>query len=141
MKKRLLGIIFLSVLGAIYSFSLFLPHFLSGSCGFGSVCPMLFSLPICLYGCIGFVVVGTLAISIFFAKDSRTQTHLFRSLFWITLLGMLFALYFLIVELFTQNCFGNNCSFSLGYPSCLYGFFLFFGSFLLSKKDFTTLSV
>jgi|GEM_PF-4766950 len=134
MRKMIIISSGVSFIGAIYSFILFYPYFISQSCAFGYSCPMLFTLPVCFYGFLGFLFLFSLTARLWFVSDLTMKNRLTLTFFWATLFGMLFALYFLIQELFTEECSRGECHFSLAYPSCLYGFFLFFLLFLLARR-------
>lgn len=134
MNRKTLVALIIAAFGVLYSFVLFLPHFFGEVCLFGSTCPTLFGFPVCLYGCIGFLSVFILLLGSVMTSDVQKARMFGHWLFWGTLGGMLFSLYFLIQELFIESCPGGDCSFSLGYPSCLYGLILFFILFLLCRN-------
>jgi len=124
----------LAALGAAYSFMLFFSRLTQETCTIGSVCPMLFGQPVCLYGFIGFSAVIGLLFGMWRCAEEGMRMRLSQVLFWLTLFGMLFALFYLIQELFIEECPGGACRFSLGYPSCLSGFLLFGGLFFSARR-------
>ncbi len=133
MKKIVFFSCIVSSLGMIYSFILFYPYILNGGCLFGNVCYTFFEIPICFFGFIGFFLVSILFWKILISNERQRQPFLVQKIFWITFVGMLFAMYYLIQELFTQKCFDGVCFFSFEYPSCLVGFIFFLILFGVSR--------
>ncbi|NCU41427.1 MAG: hypothetical protein EOM19_01740 [Candidatus Moranbacteria bacterium] len=133
MKKMVFFSFIFSSLGTLYSFILFYPYLLNGGCAFGSTCNTLLEIPICFFGFIGFFLVSILFWMVLLSQEEERQIILMQKIFWITFAGMLFALFYLIQELFTQKCFDGICFFSFEYPSCLVGFVLFLALFSVSR--------
>lgn len=122
---RTSGILMASIIGMIYSGILAYGKLTTGVCSFGSVCPYLFGLPVCIFGFFGFLAITILMMLVVFVKMRNIQM-IAEGLFWFSLAGTLFALYYLIQELFFLPGSENSAlKFGLGYPSCLYGFILF----------------
>lgn len=133
MKKMAFFSFIFSSLGTLYSFILFYPYLLNGGCVFGNTCYTFLEIPICFLGFIGFFLVSILFWMVLLSQEERHQLSLLQKIFWITFVGMLFALFYLIQELFTQKCFEGTCFFSFEYPSCLVGFVFFLVLFSISR--------
>ncbi len=133
MKKIAFFSLIFSSLGTLYSSVLFYPYFLNRGCVFGEVCLTFLEIPICFFGFFGFFWVSILFWMIYRSEEKNYQISLMQKIFWITFIGMLFALYYLIQELFTQKCFDGICFFSFQYPTCLVGFLLFLFLFGISR--------
>lgn len=134
MKKQIILSVTLALAGVVYSFTLFSSYAFSGICAFGSGCPTLFGQPVCLFGLLGFLFTLVLLFGLWKYSRINVLENFARILFWLTFGGMLFALFFLIQELFVQDCSVGGCQFSWSYPSCLYGFLLFGGLFLMAQR-------
>lgn len=52
--------------------------------------------------------------------------------FFISVAGMLFSGYLSYSELFRGSCSLGGCSFKLGLPVCVYGFFMYLAVFVIS---------
>jgi len=129
MRKIVFWIGIISLSGSVYSGVLMYSKFTTGTCSFGTVCPYLFGLPVCVYGFVGFSIVFLLSIAIF-AKQVMAK-NLIQAIYWISLTGAMFALYFLIQELFVLNPPSGG---KFGYPSCLYGLVAFGLVYVFSRK-------
>lgn len=123
-----------SFLGTLYSGTLSYEKLVSGVCAFSASCPYLFGLPVCVYGFFGFISVLTLLIlSLFLSEEGQKNSWI--GLFWFSLGGFLFALYFFVQELFfLPEELPSFHELSFRYPSCLYGWILFGCVFLLSRS-------
>ncbi len=122
-----------AAIGTLYSGILAYGKLTTGVCVLGSSCPLLFGIPVCVFGFFGFLSVLLLFGASYYTNRWRSKGVVVE-LFWISLAGTLFALYFLIQELFFIP--GASSGFSnigLGYPSCLYGLVLFGIIFLFSR--------
>lgn len=133
MRFLIYFVITLATIGLGYSFFIIYPWFFGGYCSVsGEECLEFLGIPSCAYT---FILFG---ITLFFgwgmlSRQSKKRTSSMRVLFWVTLFGMLFTLYFSIQELFIKACQGGDCSFSFYYPSCLYCFVIFVLSFGLAR--------
>jgi len=134
MKNYSVGAIFISFVGAIYSFFLVFTTFTRDVCLVSGGCPHLFGLPICLFGFVGFVCILVLSVLVYQSPRSAMGLRALRLLYWLSLGGALFALYYLIQELFILECPQGACKISLWYPSCLYGLIAFVLVFVAARS-------
>jgi uncharacterized membrane protein len=57
-----------------------------------------------------------------------------RTIFWISIAGMIFSGYLSYFELFQGVCaISGGCSLILGIPTCVYGFIMYFAVFIISS--------
>lgn len=122
-----------SFAGLLYSGTIAYQKFTTGICAFGASCPYLFGIPVCYFGFLGFLTLSISLSSIFWVEEKKAKS-VYGFLYWFTLGGTLFALYFLIYELFVLPIPPGTHFISLGYPSCLYGFLAFGAAFLSVRK-------
>lgn len=129
MNKRLLFLLIFSAFGMGYSGFLSYSRLSMGVCLSDSVCPILLGYPVCLYGALGFGILLGCGLYAFFKPGFK---KIFDFLYWFSLGCVLFALYYLVQEVFILT--PADAALSLGYPSCLYGFIMFLGVFLLVRS-------
>lgn len=122
-----------AISGVIYSGIVSYNKMTTGQCFVGTSCPHFLNVPVCYYGFFGFVLSFVLASTVFWLNIKSAHTAYF-GFFWLTFLGSLFALYFLVYELFVLPIPSGARLFFHGYPSCLYGFILFGVLFFLVKS-------
>ncbi|MFC1732715.1 vitamin K epoxide reductase family protein [candidate division KSB1 bacterium] len=68
----------------------------------------------------------------------KNYTYLMAGL---SLAGVLFSGYLSAVKLLSDTCaFNETCPYFLGYPSCFYGFGMFFGLFVVSLLALTNIT-
>lgn len=126
-----------AAIGTLYSGILTYGKLTTGMCVFGSSCPLLLGIPVCVFGFFGFLSVLLLFGASYYTKRWRSKGVVVE-LFWISLVGTLFALYFLIQELFfIPGASEGFPAIGFGYPSCLYGMVLFGIIFLISRYALT----
>jgi len=125
----------LSLAGFLFAGFLSSVRFVSETCAFNEPCPYFLGFPACYTGFILFAImfiVSAVACLIESKKTWSRSTNMVISLF-----GVLFAGYFVIIEL---PPFFNNVveGYDLGLPTCLYGFVFFVAiaivSFIPLKK-------
>jgi len=62
----------------------------------------------------------------------KKQTAL-KTIFWVSLAGMLFSGYLSYTEIFQQSCILGMCSTKIAtIPSCVYGFVVYLAVFIIS---------
>lgn len=120
----------LSGIGAAYSGTLAYQKLTTGVCAFGTSCPFLFGVPVCVYGFFGFLIAHTLVGVSLFIDDTMAK-KLWTALFWFSFGGVLFAVYYLTQELLESSIASPGFSF----PSCLPGVVLFGIIFALAKQS------
>jgi len=119
MDKKPLFVASFAFLGGVYSGTLAYTKLTTGICAFGASCPFLFGLPVCVYGFAGFSIVFLLATIAYVKSNLKIKAMNF--IYWFSLIGVFFALYYLIQEVFLLPAPLAGRVISLGYPSCLYG--------------------
>lgn len=125
-----------SLAGAFYSGVLAFSKLTTGICAFGASCPYLFNLPVCVYGFVGFVFVFLLSMMAMF--NERKRSAALHIIYWFSFVGTLFALFYLIQELFFLPTPPAGRGISLGYPSCLYGMIGYLVAYLTARSIVTT---
>jgi hypothetical protein len=126
-KKRGLWINFIfSLIGVLFAGYLSYGKLISGTCPISEGCTMLFGLPVCIYGLVMFGVLLVLSGLMLFRKTSEQGVkRLTNGLLVVSALGILFSLYYSIIELFLTPCLGGVCKYSLLLPSCTYGLVMY----------------
>lgn len=120
-----------SGIGIVYSGTLAYQKLTTGVCVFGTSCPYLLGLPVCVYGLVGFLVVHALASAVLLVSR-ESMKRWWTALFWFSLAGMLFALYYLVQELFFLP---RSAAGGFSFPSCLPGTILFGIIFVFAKQS------
>jgi len=101
----------LAIIGTLFSGYLTSQWF-SGVCSGG--CSILWGYPTCLYGLVMYLAILVAAIVALWKEKAL------RVVFWVSVAGMLFSLYFSVLELIPcQFCYW------LGLPNCVYGFVMY----------------
>ena len=136
-KNYLTTIIVLSIMGVLFAGYLTVTKAFTGTCPVTEGCPFLFGWPVCVYGLIIFGTILTLSLILLNNIKSHKSKNAKESNLkdWITgisAFGILFSAYYIYVEYF-QICRGH-CTFSLGVPTCVYGFVMYTIIFMLSMK-------
>lgn len=116
-------LIIFSVIGVLFSGYLTLGGLITGACPISGECPYFLGYPACDYGLIMFLI---LFVSSLFVKKTKTAL---QTAYYVSLLGILFAGYFSIVELL--RCL-KGCSFKLLLPTCVYGLIMYIVIFAIS---------
>ncbi|MFA5992365.1 MAG: hypothetical protein WC796_01520 [Candidatus Pacearchaeota archaeon] len=131
-KKGLYWTIFIfALIGVLFSGYMTFVKLFSGVCPITEGCAILLGYPVCIYGLIMFFILFVLICVRLFGvrkKDLESIGGVDKGLFYVSLIGFLFSLYFSIKELFFNSCgtiFSGNCHYSLGVPSCVYGFVMY----------------
>ena len=132
MDKKPLYIALLALLGGVYSGTLAYTKLTTGICAFGAACPFLFGFPVCVYGFAGFVVVFLLSVMAYVQPEYKGKNMNF--VYWLSLIGVFFALYYLIQEVFLLPDPPAGRTISLGYPSCLYGLIAYSLIFTIARS-------
>lgn len=121
-----------ALIGIVYSGFLTYEKLSTGVCSLGTVCPYLFGVPVCVFGFFGFLIILILLGAMTFSKWGQPE-KIGSGIFWFSLAGSLFALYYLIREIFFVSGIGwMFLSPNSGFPSCLIGFISFMGISLLT---------
>lgn len=114
-------IIIFSLIGLLFSGYLTVGQLLTGTCPIGGGCPFLFGYPVCTYGFIMFAILFLSALILHFKKDDAFNKKI---LLIVSIIGVLFSLYFAHQEIFIIQCPGG-CNWPLLLPTCIYGLIMY----------------
>lgn len=100
------------------------------TCAFNEPCPYFMGYPACWYG---FAMFATLLISAA-GGLSKTIAELkaVRALTAVSALGIIFAGYFVVIEIIGWLSYGFGQGYGLGLPTCVYGLVFYIAIFALS---------
>ena len=121
MKKNLLWILVFSIIGMLFAGYLTISKVVLGYCPLTEPCPTIFGYPACIYG---FVLFITLFVSVLVLNAKPKNVVSKNLLKYVSLFGILFALFSIYLELFTIHCVGG-CKYSLIIPTCFYGLIMY----------------
>ena len=146
MEKRtaLIWILVFSIAGTLFAGYLSVTKLLLGYCPLKEPCPLVFGLPACVYGLVMYLAILAISIILLSAgsyADARAKTKtrsqakagkgegagskgLVDALFTVSFIGIVFAIYSAIEEIFYSACPGG-CSYSLLIPTCIYGLVMY----------------
>lgn len=124
--KSMVGLTFAGVLfsGYLSAVKLF-----SGTCAFNEGCPYFLGYPACLYGFIMFLIM--FITSIVGLRKSAPADSLVKVLRYVSLLGIVFAGRFVVLEMIQWVEYGNP-HYNLLLPTCAYGLVFYSIIFALS---------
>lgn len=118
MYKTLFG---LTIAGVLFSGYMSGVKFFSKTCAFGETCPYFFGIPACYIGFILFLILAILAGLLVFGDKNRKTL---KNMTLVSLLGVLFAGYYTILEL--PLLFSEGLSaYMLVLPTCALGLIFF----------------
>jgi len=123
MKKKsiLITSLVFSIMGVLFSGYLTFTKFVLGYCPLRESCPYLWGYPVCVYGFMMFFALFVASITMLKFKEDKIALNV---LLYVSILGILFSLYYTYQELFVIKCPGG-CVYSLGIPTCIYGFVMY----------------
>jgi hypothetical protein len=130
MNKKILSIFWLALAGVLFAGYLSYVKLFSGTCALSEGCSYFMGLPTCIFGFILYLSIFILSTIALFRK-----VHFRRTIGIISFGGILFSGYFSMYEIFFAplNMF-NGASYTLGLPSCTYGFLMFIIVFFIAMK-------
>lgn len=134
-KVKSIWIIFVfALIGVLFSGYLTFTKMVLGVCPLTESCPYLFGQPVCIYGFGMFLLLLVFSgLMLFNIKKKFDKTFkLNKGILCISFAGILFSGYYAVQELFFTSCYGGKCDYSLGLPSCVYGFVMYVIIFVLS---------
>ncbi len=127
-KDHYFAILVLSLMGMLFSGYLTYFKLFGGVCPLKGECASLLGLPTCLYGFLLFFF-----IFLFSVLKMLTSGYFFKGVRVFSILGLFFSLYYSFYDLFfSSSSLLNGSTFTLGLPSCVYGFILFVSIWFLS---------
>ena len=130
-------IVLLGLAGTLFAGYLSLSKLVLKTCALNEVCSYLLGIPTCVYGFVLFFSIFVLAWMRMNAKDSSKFATLTSAIQWISGIGILFAGYYAVEELFFPATIGTP-QYSLILPSCVYGLLVFALVFWLNWKYHST---
>ena len=132
MKSNKLAWIFtFSLIGTLFSGTLTYQKLFSGSCPLTEGCSYFLGYPTCYYG-FGFFL-ALLILSFLIWKNKKT--NLMKPTLYVSIASIIFSGIFSVKDLLYPNCPAGQCVYSLGIPSCIYGFFMFLIILILLLKS------
>jgi len=127
MNKYVKIIFIFSLIGFLFSGYLTFIKLFTGSCPLTEGCPIFLGYPACYYGFVLFLIL--LILSIMLMKNEKSV----KKIYYVSLIGILFALYSSVKELLYPSCLNGICNYSLLLPTCVYGFFMYLIIFINSR--------
>ncbi len=130
MAKINLSVVYLSLIGTLFSGFLVFKKLVSKTCALREGCLYLFNIPTCVYGFIMFLSILILSY-LTYLKKKKLNNYILG----VSAIGVLFSISYSVYELFfTPLNILNGMTYSLGLPSCVYGLFMFIAIFIISLK-------
>ena len=132
LKTYLKWSVLLSLGGVLFSGYVSSFRLISGVCAFSEPCPYFLGYPACYFGFVLFVTmfITSVAASINKVRSSRP----IKIILVVSLLGILFAGYFVVQELLNIFAHGTFVFYGLGLPTCAYGLVFYITIFSISSK-------
>ncbi len=122
----------LSLGGVLFSGYLSSIRLFSGVCAFNEPCPYFLGYPACYFG---FAMFATMFITSIIASVKKVRSlQPAKTIFVVSLLGILFAGYFVVQELLSAFAHGTFAFYGLGLSTCTYGLIFFTILFSISLK-------
>lgn len=130
LKTYLKWSILLTLGGVLFSGYLSGVRLISGICALNEPCPYFLGYPACYFGFAMYVIMFLTSIAAFLKKVRSLRAV--KIIFAISLLGILFAGYFVAQELLRSFTRGTFVLYGLGLPTCAYGLVFFIIIFSIS---------
>src|SRR3989344_1562025 len=137
MKGYIKSIFIFSLIGVLFSGYLSFTKLFLGSCPLKEGCPLFLSYPACYFGFMFFLILLILSIILF---KSVTKNKL-KTVFYISLLAIIFALYSAIKEYIVPSCLDGVCDYSLLLPTCVYGLIMYIIVFIMATLALKELKI
>jgi len=119
----------LTLLGTLFSGYLTFTKMFGGYCPIQEGCPVLWGNPVCAYGFIMFLILFLSSIVFYYKEDLFNNLVIAK----VSFIGVLFSLYYAVVELFYTTCAGP-CKYSMGLPTCVYGLVMYAIVFIIIMR-------
>ena len=123
------SMLFVGILGVLFSGYLSAVKFFTSTCAFNEPCPYFLGYPACWYGFGLFLIIFITAVLGIWEKISKQKMAEVLSI--VSGLGIIFAGYFTIPEIKIMLS-GAETSYSLGLPTCAYGLIFYILIFIFS---------
>jgi hypothetical protein len=134
MQKKYIGsILVLTFLGVCFAGYLSLTKLITNTCVLNETCPYFLGYPACWYGLVLFSIMFVTAMLTYLNKTSLSKARWIIGV--VSLIGIFFAGSFIVPEM--KPLFAGSARYSLGLPSCAYGFIFYviiFGLVLRKPK-------
>lgn len=102
------------------------------TCALNEPCPYFLGLPACYYGFIFFLVMAIASLIGYFRNPTK---KLVETIFSVSLAGIVFAGYFVFQEMTAAISTKSFVFYTLGLPSCFYGFIFYIVIFVISYRQ------
>jgi len=112
-----------SIMGTLFAGYLTVSKLLLGYCPLTEPCPIFLGYPACVYGFVLYLAMLAMSAFALFSKKVASRHSLSSAIFWVSLIGVLFALYSTYQEVYFI-C-PQGCHYSLGMPTCVYGLVMY----------------
>jgi uncharacterized membrane protein len=121
----------LGIAGSLFSGYLSGVKFFTKNCAFNESCPYFIGYPACYFGFAMFATIMVFAgFHVFHVMNGKKANEV---VFVISLLGILFAGYFTVIELSTLLSDGIS-AYILGLPTCALGLIVYCAVFVLARR-------
>lgn len=130
MQKENKIIFIFSLIGLLFSGYLSFAKFFSKKCVLGEGCSIFLGYPTCYYGFLFFLIIFILSILLI----NNNKESYKKTLLYVSIIAVIFALYFSIIDIFYPVCPGGKCSYTLLIPSCVYGLIFYIVILVYSIK-------
>ena len=121
MNKYIKIIFIFSLIGVLFSGYLSFTKLILENCPLKEGCPIFLTYPACYFG-FGFFLI-LLILSILSFKE--TSKNKLKTMFYVSLLAIIFAAYSTIKEYALPSCLNGVCDYSLLLPTCVYGLIMY----------------
>jgi len=122
----------LTFAGFLFAGYLSMTKLLSETCAFNESCPYFLGYPACYFGFAMFSIM--FVASILALLESVSQKVLLKTNLVVSTLGILFAGYFGLQEILVWVKEGQIILYTLGLPTCVYGFIFYVIIFFISLR-------
>lgn len=131
-KKYFKWALLLSLGGVLFAGYLSGLKLISGTCAFNEPCPYFLGYPACYFG-FGFFL--TMAIASLFGYFRKPTLSLIKIIFFVSLIGIIFAGYFVSQEVISVIASKRFVLYGLGLPTCVYGLIFYIIIFVLTARQ------
>lgn len=122
----------LSIGGVLFAGYLSSLKLFVGICAFGEPCPYFLGYPACYFGFLFFLAM---AITSLWGYSKKPSEKLIETNLSISLAGVVFAGYFVVLEIVAAIEAKSVILYGLGLPTCVYGLIFYIAILILSYKQ------
>ncbi|MHB8871329.1 MAG: hypothetical protein ACYC5G_02630 [Candidatus Doudnabacteria bacterium] len=120
-KKYISPTLVLTFLGLCFAGYLSLTKLITNVCALNEACPYFIGYPACWYGFAMFAIMFITALLVYLNKVQLSKARYIIGV--VSLIGIIFAGSFIVPEM--RPLLAGQASYSLGLPSCAYGFIFY----------------